>query len=156
MFLIAGGVGINPLASIYLHIYDLMSKWNWINQSIYIKNLDKDGHYRKENLGKFLTNFPLIAWEPEKEPFIGKCYQNLQKLNFRECQCSNNLESIMSQTLGCGANVRIIALAHVRCACDVRAEVCAEMVWNCAFGSTCVWATFNVWFAIALFRLYLT
>ena len=60
MFLIAGGVGINPLASIYLHIFDLISKSNSINQSIYIKNLDKDRQCRKENLGRFLSHFPPI------------------------------------------------------------------------------------------------
>ena len=43
-------------------------------------------------------------------------------------------------------------LSHFR-TCDVRAEVRAEMVWNCACGSECVWATFKVRCAIALFSL---
>ena len=44
-------------------------------------------------------------------------------------------------------------LSHFR-TCDVRAEVRAERVWNCACGSACVWATFKVRFAIALFYLF--
>ena len=38
--------------------------------------------------------------------------------------------------------------------CDVRVEVRAERVWNCACGSACVWATYKVRFAIALFYLF--
>ena len=34
-------------------------------------------------------------------------------------------------------------LSHFR-TCDVRAEVRAERVWNCACGSACVWAIFQL------------
>ena len=44
-------------------------------------------------------------------------------------------------------------LSHFR-TCDVRAEVRAERVCNCAFGSACVWAYLDLRFAIALFHLF--
>ena len=60
------------------------------------------------------------------------------------------MTQLLKQMLGCGAHVRIIDFRT----CDVRAEVCAEQSLEVCVRCRCVWAIFEVRFAIALFYLF--